>query len=177
MRLSLAWANTVAQNVTLKVCVFVLAVICIALSLSTIKLALKSPLIIERGCFSKGVMPGSTERSAEEIEAFAKEAVHQRFDSEASVNRSYFSEAEFSARIQEQKELSTRSMNQVLIVRSVKTNGNTLTIDADRLISVAQIRSAFAFPLTATLISTSRSESNPYGLQIQAFIPQKMEQK
>ena len=43
-----------------------------------------------------------------------------------------------------------------------------LTVDADRLISVGEIRSTLKFPLKVQLARVARSEGNPYGLQLSA---------
>lgn len=177
MRMPLAWANTVAQNVTLKAALLVLCLVAVSLALATAKLAIRQPIIIERGCISSVVDSSSTEHSATEIESFMKEALRQRFNSDAVPVPDYLSSEEILSREQEQKELSSRSMNQTVIVRGIKIDGNTTTIDTDRVIAVAQIRSAFVFPITATIKSTTRTQNNPYGLQIVRLTPPKTEQK
>jgi len=177
MKFSLAWAQTAAQNVTLKVALSVLCFVSGTLALSTVKLASRKPIIIDRGCFSATVEPSGNDHSASEVEAFVREAIRQRFNSDAAPIPDFLSEEEISARNQEQKEFSGRAMTQTVIVRSVKANESTVTIDADRLIAVAQIRSAFSFPLMATIRSTTRSQGNPYGLQLVKLTPQKAEQK
>ena len=177
MKLSLAWANTAAQNVTLKVALVVLSVVAVALTLTTVKLCMRKPLIIDRACFSTVIEPSSNEHSASEIEMFVREAIRQRFNSDASPVPDYLSPEEEGARVQEQKELSNRSMTQTVITRSVKVNGNSIAVETDRLIAVSQIRSAFSFPLSGTLQSTSRTQNNPYGLRLVKLIPPKTEVK
>lgn len=175
MKFNVAWAQSAAQNVTLKVALMALCGVVATLTLCVVKLALRKPLIIDRACYSTVVEGSSTERSAAEIDSFLREAIRQRFNSDATPISDYLSSDEMAARSQEQKDLATRTMTQVFIVRGIKTNGNTAIIDADRLISVAQIRSAFSFPLTATFSSTTRTQDNPYGLQLIKIIPPKME--
>ena len=68
-------------------------------------------------------------------------------------------------------------MAQFIVVRGVKVTGTQAAIDADRLISVAQIRSAFPFALTVTVATTARTESNPYGLQLEKVEQPKAEVK
>lgn len=177
MKFSVAWANTAAQNVSLKIALMVLCFVSTALTLATARLAFRKPVIIDRGCFSSVIEGSSNEHTPSEIETFIREAIRQRFNSDATPIPDFLSEEELAVRTQEQKELGSRGMLQVVIVRSIKTNGNSVSIDADRLISVAQIRSAFSFPLTATISSTNRTSNNPYGLQVLKFIPPKMEQK
>lgn len=171
MRFTLAWANTVAQNVTLKMAVIVLSLTSITFAMTTAKLSSQKPLILERGCNTRLVEPSSISHTTAEIEVFIREAARQRFNSDASPIPDYLSREEESARTQEQKELATRNMGQTIIVRGVKTNGSSLEIDADRVISVGQIRSAFVYPFTATLGTTSRTENNPYGLQLMKITP------
>ncbi len=166
MRFSAAWAATAAQNVTLKVAVASLALVSTTLAITAARLSIREPLLIERGCFSRALDPSATSHSAAEIEIFVREAIRQRFNSDATPIPDYLSTEEVVSRAREQKELSTRSMSQFVIVRSMKTNGNSIAIEADRLIAVAQIRSAFLFPLTAAIATTPRTENNPYGLQL-----------
>jgi hypothetical protein len=52
----------------------------------------------------------------------------------------------------------------MLFIRSVRESENGFTVDADRLIAVGDIRSAFKFPLNVRVESKARSLSNPYGL-------------
>jgi hypothetical protein len=101
-----------------------------------------------------------------ELENFVKEALHQRFDNDAVVMNDFISSDEISHREQEQKELNQRSMLQHVLLNSVEVKGNEVTVNADRLISVGQVRSAFPFPLMITLSTDIRSESNPYGLTV-----------
>ncbi len=164
MRFTEAWNHVLSQNVVLRFVILILGICTIALSVSTAQLSLRAPLIVERGCFSKVVSSGSTEVSADEIEAFASEAIRQRFDSQAKVFGEYLSREEMNFRLQEQRELSTRSITQKVSVNSVKIQGNIVQVDADRLISVGTIRSALPFPLELKLSSQSRSQDNPYGL-------------
>ncbi|MBI2712747.1 MAG: hypothetical protein HYX41_07845 [Bdellovibrio sp.] len=177
MRFNLAWANTIAQNVTLKVALMVLSFVTVALTLSTAKLSIRKPIIIDRGCLTSVLEGSSNEHTTTEIETFVKEAIRQRFNSDSTPIPDYLSSEELAARSQEQKELLNRTMTQTVIVRAAKSNGNTVSVESDRLISVGQVRSAFQFPLIVTISSTTRSENNPYGLQVVKIIPPKTEQK
>lgn len=175
MKLSLAWANMAAQNVNLKFTTLLLGLLSGALTVCILKLSLKNPIIIDRGCSSVVVETSTNEHSSNEIESFVRDAIRQRFNSDASPIFSFLSEEETYARQQEQKEFITRSMTQTVLVRTVKMNGNTIAIDADRLIGIAQVRSAFLFPLTATIRSIPRNSQNPYGLELVKISPQKTE--
>ena len=106
-----------------------------------------------------------------EIEAFVKEALRHRFDTDATPNAEFLSVDEFRLRAKEQDELQRRQMRQRVLVNGVTKNGDAITVDSDRLISVGTIRSAFTFPLTLTISSVTRSEANPYGLVLVKVTP------
>ena len=177
MRFSVAWAATAAQNVTLKAAVASLAAVSITLAISTARLSFRKPILIERGCSTRLIETSSASHSVSEIEVFVREAIRQRFNSEALPIPDYLDRDEEAARSREQKELATRGMTQFVYVRGIKVDGNKVMIDADRLIAVAQIRSAFPFPLVATLATTTRTESNPYGLKLMKTEQPKQEAK
>lgn len=177
MRFTLAWAKTVAQNVTLRFVVVSLGVMTVVLAFSTAKLSLRKPIVIERGCVTRLADLAKTERSSIETESFVKEAVQQRFNSEISPSTEFLSSDEIASKIAEQKELSSRGMTQSVVVRSVKISAASVSIEADRLISVGNVRSAFVFPLAATLVTSSRNQSNPYGLRLHKISQIKMDER
>lgn len=166
MKYTEAWANVVAQNLNLKVVSIILGVLSIALGMITLRLTFKDSIIIERGCFSKTVSPVKDEHSKEEIQSFLKESLSQRFDSEAQPVDGLLSPDELRLRIAEQKEFDSRKMTQKILVNNVTETSEGFKVDADRLISVGDVRSAFRFPLVVKLESKPRSYSNPYGLLI-----------
>jgi hypothetical protein len=174
MKFTTAWADVAAKNVTLKIAVILLSLSTMILGVASAKLSLRDPLIIERSCFSKALSVASNQHTSQEIEAFVREALAQRFNSE-STEVFLLSSDEQTNRTQEEKEMNTRGMKQRLIVNSVKADGNTVQVDADRLISVGQIRSALPFPLTVIITTASRSQSNPYGLLALKVSPLKKE--
>lgn len=164
MKLSTAWANVTAQNVTLKAAIVVMGFCSLTFAMTSIKLALRQPLVIERGCFSTAARVAATEHSAAEVETFVKEALRQRFDSTTNPSPGFLSREEEDNRLNEEKELSTRNMSQKIVVNSMNSSDKGVSIDATRLIYVGTIRSAFSFPLNVKLSSVTRSEANPYGL-------------
>ena len=176
MRFNIAWAATAAQNVTLRAAVVSLSLVSISLTIITARLIFRQPLLIERGCMTRALDLGSTSHNLAEIESFVREAIRQRFNSDSVPIPDYLSLEELGARTREQKELTTRNMTQFVLVRGIKVSGNSMTIDADRVISIAQIRSAFLFPLTATLATTTRTENNPFGLQLEKVEQPKQEE-
>jgi len=174
MKFTAAWSELASQNTALKIGCLSLATATALLGVQLVRLASKDPLIIERVCFSKAIQPASTTRPKSEVEAFIKEALHERFDSDA-IDTQLLSVDEQSFRIKEQKELSQRQMSQRVFVNNVSDDGSH--IDSDRLISIGKIRSAFPFSLNVQLTQTPRSESNPYGLILDSVKADKEEPK
>ncbi len=166
MKLSVAWAKTASENHILKFVILCLAGLTVFFGITSLKLSLRDPLVIERGCFSKAALTADSKRTPEEIESFLREALSQRFDSTAVVRNGLLSSEEMDVREKEQKELQGRKLNQKIVLGSIKMDGGNVNVEADRLIAVGEVRSAFKFPLIVKVESISRSEGNPYGLVV-----------
>lgn len=166
MKYTEAWSSVVSQNFNLKIVTIVLGALSLLLAMITLKMTFKESVIVERGCFSRTLQPAKDEHSKLEIENFLREALSQRFDSLVMATDGLLSPDELKLRDQEQKEFASRNMKQRLIVNSVTEADDGFKVDADRMISVADVRSAFKFSLLVKLESKSRSNSNPYGLLI-----------
>jgi len=164
MKFTVAWANTLSQNMTLRLAVIALSLCSLFFSVVAAKLALKKPLLIERGCYSSVPSLADTKHTQTEIDAFIRVAVAKRFDSGATQVSFFISEEEENFWKKEQEDLSKKEMSQKVIVNTVKVDGPHFLVDADRLISVGKIRSALPFLLKTELSSIPRSEGNPYGL-------------
>jgi hypothetical protein len=171
MRFPTAWASIASQNVTLKTAVLAMSLCLMFLGVATTKLAMKPPLIIDRACYSGAVSASSAKHTQMEIESFLREALAQRFNTEAVVKEGFLSTDETKFRAQEQTDLKRKEMSQKVIFNSpAKVEGSVLTVDTDRLISIAKVRSAFSFPIMVTISDTPRTESNPYGLIIEKIV-------
>lgn len=83
----------------------------------------------------------------------------------------YLAPKEAQHRKKEQAELTQRQMKQTVIVGGIEVDGETVSVEADRLISVREIRSAFRFPLTLKISTVSRTAANPYGLRLEEVSP------
>jgi hypothetical protein len=173
MKFTQAWASIASQNVALKLAIAALSICVTLLGVATVKLSLKDPLIIERACFTKRLTKSSNDHSTTEIEAFVREAITQRFDSENQPKPTLLSTEEDQLRQAEQKEFLNRGMSQHVFVNKVAINGNTISVEADRVISAGQIRSAFIFSLILNISTEARSEANPYGLLLTKITIQK----
>lgn len=177
MRFPMAWATVARDNVALKWGVVALSCVSLVLAIALAGAASKAPLLIDRGCVSEAVegKPVGNIQSADELKAFVTEALHQRFDSAAVASPAYLSFEELTARSKEDAELNSRKMRQRVLVNELARDGDKVSVQADRLISVGEVRSAFAFPLIVTLGSVPRSVSNPYGLVVLRAEPVKLE--
>jgi hypothetical protein len=164
MRFTTAWAEVVSQNLTFKIVAGLLSLVAITLAVALVQASSREPLIIDRACVSRTVVSGNTERTAVEIQAFVEEALKARFNTEAEGKEGLLSPQELAFRKQEQENLKASQMTQKVIVNKVSVKKDSVNVDADRLVSVGAIRSAFIFPLSVTLTSVLRSELNPYGL-------------
>lgn len=164
MKYTVAWANALSQNSILKATVGVLLVSTFIFCLTTVKLAVKGPFIIERECYSRTLTTADSKHSQTEMEQFIKVALPKRFDSDGADFRSVLSEDEIQFRAKEQEDLSKKGVSQRVNITSVKMEGSSATVEADRVLSAGKIRSALFFPLKVTLATTSRTPSNPYGL-------------
>lgn len=172
MKFSVAWANILSQNVTLRVVVLALSLFCGLLAVCTVRLSLKEPLLVERDCSaSRALKTGDTKHSAQEIEQFIRFALPKRFDTAGQDFKLFVSEEEGIYRNKEQDELTKKGMVQRVLINAVKPDGAKVSVDADRIISVGRIKSVLAFPLVVLLSSTDRSELNPFGLVIQRVSP------
>lgn len=172
MKFNVAWAHVASQNLILRFALMATSLTCLGLLLTLIKVSLRDPLLIERGCFSRAVEKASTDHSEEEIRAFLTEALAQRFNSEAHPLNGYLSEEELRSKEQEQHEMKEREIRQTIILnRITKIEANHALVDADKLIAIGSIRSAFPFPLEIKLATKMRSQSNPYGLLITFIKP------
>lgn len=166
MKFTLAWAEVLTQNIALRVAVLALSGCLIAVLVVLVKVSLKEPLIIERACHTSTLESSSPERTEKEIAAFIVQALKARFDTGAD-DSVILSEEEARYREQEQKDLNGKGIHQRIVFNSVKEiAGTQVTVDADRLISVGPVRSAFSFPLLVTIGSVKRTENNPYGLRL-----------
>jgi hypothetical protein len=166
MRFTVAWANVVNENWVLKFVLACMTLVLISVTVVTLKLSSRKPLVFERSCYSREVQTVDGDRTPSEIETFVHDALAMRFDTGALVKPGFLSENEEKFRTQEQQEFKKRDLSQKIIVNSVVAAGEKITVNADRLFTISQVRSALPFPLTLTLGTVARSEWNPYGLVI-----------
>jgi len=171
MRITTAWAEVSAQNVMLRLALAGSLLSSIAFAIGLVLVSAREPLIIERVCHTKALKTVASSRTKDEIEDFLRQTVVMRFNSEMVVAPGVLSEREEGTRRQEMDDFATRRITQRILLNSITLQGQRAKIDADRILSVGQVRSAFAFPLIVNFVATSRSEANPYGLVVDKVEP------
>lgn len=164
MRFTELWADVLSQNNSLKWATLSLSILSVALASCLLSLAMREPLVFERECFSKSITLVSASPSNGEIERFVRLAMEKRFNTDALDVPVFLSASELDVRNREVDELTKKGMSQKVLVNSVKIENGKISVDADRIISVAKIRSALPLPVTVKVKSTDRSNGNPFGL-------------
>ena len=172
MRFASAWAEVISQNNVLRVAIIALSVAVMLLSVVAGKVALRAPLVIERGCTS-GVAKASdvadVSPNSVELHAFVTSALPMRFDSTARVEAAWIDPAQLKSRDIEQEDLKKKKLSQRIAIESVSVAGNKITVRADRIIAIGKVRSAFPVILDVRIERTRRSAMNPYGLVFTGF--------
>lgn len=166
MKFTTAWAQTQSQNFVLKLALLMITGCAVTFAVMAAKFGLRKPLLIERSCITDVIAASDTKHTDSEIKNFITEAVTQRFNPDVKPLPSFIDEKEIQFKQQELKELTDRNMDQKVIVHNMTINGETVKVDADRLIMVGEVRSAFRFPLKIQIASTTRTIDNPYGLKL-----------
>jgi hypothetical protein len=177
MKFTAAWANLAKENRILKISALTTSLGCVGLAIALVTLIMKPPLVIERECSAVvAKLVPSDQHSDVEIRTFLALALSERFDTEDVREFTLLSEPERLRRQKEQEELKLRGLIQKVVPRlgavqiatGKDSNGLSFIVNADRILAVGTIRSAFLFPLKVQLISVDRTSSNPAGLLIQS---------
>lgn len=171
MRFTVAWANVLSQNITLRMAVIALSICSLFFGIVAARLALRDPFVIDRGCFSKAASPTDAKHTDQEIFGFLQVAIPARYDSSVADYKPYLSDRELTARLNEQEEFSKKGIVQRIVVNSAKSDKGDFVVDADKVIGVGKVRSALPLPLKVELRSVSRSHINPYGLVLHRVYP------
>lgn len=164
MRFDMAWGKVASENYILKVLVLGLFILTLFFGITTLKLSTRGSLIIERSCFSKALQVVEDNRTPAEIETFLKESLSQRFNSILQVQDGYLASEERRTKEEEQKEMQTRGIEQSFLFYSSRQKAGEIHVEADRIIRVGEVRSAFKFPLIVKVETRNRTSGNPYGL-------------
>lgn len=166
MKFTEAWAGVAQENVVLK---FTVAGLIIANAMTAFALttfALKKPLIIERGHQTNTVKLSDDAPTKAEVDQFVRSALAQRFDSNASMDENLFVLGEIKNRQAEIKEMSSKNIEQKVIVNDVAVANEAVTVDADRIIKVGEVKTILPFPLNLKIVTVDRGAHNPHGLKV-----------
>jgi hypothetical protein len=178
MRFSHSAAKEMFDRSALKLAVLCLSIISLVFAIFLTLDVSKDPIVIERACETKLLAQSSAAQTQDEIQSFVKDAVALRFDSRVSRDpATYMVQDLLITRAKEQDELKKSGIDQRVIVRAVKLDGDHFVIEADRLIAIGKARSALPTVLTAKISSKGRSLSNPYGLVLTSVDQQKEDKK
>ncbi len=125
----------------------------------------KAPLVIDRGC-KTNIATLSDKRSEDELKSFIKLVLPMRFNSKVIADPGLLSTNEFLLQNKEKLAFKKQNMLQFVFIRKINPQKGFIYIEADRLISVGNIRSAFKLLLKLTIQIVDRSKYNPYGLKL-----------
>jgi hypothetical protein len=178
MRFSHNIAKEVFDRSALKLAVLCLSIVSLTFAIFLALDVSKEPIIVERACETKLLASASSSQTKDEIEAFVKEGVALRFNTQVTRDPAAFMVQDlFVSRVKEQDELKKSGIDQRVIVRSTRLDGDKFVVEADRLVAVGKVRSAIPIVLFAKISSKGRSLTNPYGLVLISVDQQKEEKK
>ena len=164
MKFSDAWAEVIRQNQHFKIALLASVITSIVLSFCTIHFSTKGPLIFERSCYTKQSNASNSKQTALEYEMFLDKALKQRFNTNEKVIEGFLSVEEKKNKVKEQSALAQNGLSQFILLRKIEFKDGYFNVDADRLYSVNNVRSALSIKLKVTVESKDRTETNPYGL-------------
>jgi len=169
MRFTEVWGETLKQNKFLKVLTFCLVLSTVSMGVAALKLSDRAPLIIERGCYSRIVIPKSIDITPHELEEFLTEALSYRFNSESNPIREFFSDEEFQSVKLEREEFARKGISQMILIHplSILTLGDKVRFNTERIVMVGTVRSTIPVSLEASIAIIPRSQANPYGIRIE----------
>lgn len=165
MKIQKAWGNLASENSKLLWIILTCGVCGVLVLCICWTMAARHVVVIERTCATRILDQAATAVPDGERDAFITEALKQRFDSEFQATTTFLSTEELLMKERDERELKARGMKSRVIVNSVKRlSDGKFEVDADRVVSVGEIRSALRFPLILEIGVYSRSAENPYGL-------------
>jgi hypothetical protein len=164
MRFTLAWSTVLSQNITLRWALGMVSVCALTFAVICTKLALREPILIERACTSQIVKPASLTQSVLEVETFIRLALLKRFETEATGSEDFLSTDEAGFKEEEQTLLKAKGFSQNLLIKTIKVESGTVSVDAYRILVNAGVPSAQRMQLQVELSSIARTAQNPYGL-------------
>ena len=137
------------------------------LALAVIVIGNKDPVMVEQTDHGvEFIKPVKLKRSEDDVRHVVELMLRARFNTDVTSPNIYLSDRQMELREAEQRELKARNLKQAIILRSVKIEQHTATIDFDRVIAVQEIRSALRTLAKIELEEEDPNELNPYGLRL-----------
>lgn len=137
------------------------------LSLAIVIIADRDPIMIEKS--SQGlevVHPVKLRRSDGDVKVATELMLKARFNTTNYAPDIFLSDRQMELRATEQHELKARGLAQAIIIRSVKLEKSTTTIEFDRVIAIGEVRSAIRTVAQIEFQHDEPNELNPYGLKL-----------
>ena len=163
MRFTVAWANVLSQNLVLRWLLIVESILCMVLGTGLMLSVQRPPFIIERACFSKVIGTTDDAHTTPEMKAFVTEALLERYDTTVGT-QDLLSADERTKALKEREDMRSKQITQRLVINNIDIKNDKIAVDADRIVAVDTIRTAFRLPVEITVGATARSQRNPYGL-------------
>ena len=171
MKFSVAWADVLRENLSLRTALVCLTAVTLLLGIVSMRLALKAPLVIERGCQTEALQLGESSRTEEEIRRFVMMSLPVRFNTVTADSKTYLSDQEFHNRLAEQQDLEKKNIRQTVLINTVEIKEGSISAEMDLIVSIGKIRSVFPFAVKAAVSTVPRSQTNPYGLLLSNASP------
>lgn len=166
MKFAQAWALALKESMAFKVISVFLFLILFVTSFTFLKTleTIKRPLVVGKGIETTILAPSSDERTHTEIEEFLRRALVERFTTKQKFNDLLLADSELRARKIEMMEMEKKELTQKIVVNEIFTQKEEILVDADRILSFKDVRSAFHFPLKVKIETVPRRLENPHGL-------------
>lgn len=165
MKFSLSIDALSKENSFLKLITKLMFALVFVLVLQIIFLYNRDPLLIRSS--TRGlelIQPVSFVKSELDIKSAAALMLKARFNSEVVAPNLFLSDRQKLLRENEQKELKSRNMTQVIVVRAIEISKDQAFVEIDRVIAVGDLRSALKTKLKIAFDESEPNELNPYGL-------------
>jgi hypothetical protein len=138
----------------------------------------KAPLLVERSTHGlEMLIPTDLLRSEADIRRAVYLMMKARFETDAVSPELFLNAKQLVLRDNEQKEMKSRGMYQAVIIRSIAFKKDEAAVELDRVISIADIRSALRTKIKITFEEQTPNEMNPYGLLLSLADPIEIKQE
>ena len=135
------------------------------LLLQVISLYSRDPIIIQSSTRGREILePMTVSRTNLDLRVAARNMLKARFDTETHSPELFLSDKQKALRENEQRDLKSRNMTQVIVIRDIALAKDQAFVDLDRVIAVGDLRSAIRAKIKIAFEESEPNELNPYGL-------------